>query len=288
MHDLVIVVVDGFFLGLIYGLFALGLVVVYQGSRVINFAHGEIGMAGTFAFVELRGTHHLPLAVALLGGIALSVTIALITGVFVVRPLRDQPRVNSLVATFAVGALLLVIALRRYGLHPKYTQPIIHGKAVNIGGIAIQPIQVLMLGAVLVVVVSLTMLGKHSPFGLRLRATAMDPSAAGQVGVNVARTSMATWALAGAIAALCGILIASQVALTVGFMDPLLLYGLAAALIGGLTNPVGAFGAGISLGILEGLLNYTAKTPGLVEVSLAAVIVVVLLVRPSGLVRAAY
>jgi branched-chain amino acid transport system permease protein len=116
----------------------------------------------------------------------------------------------------------------------------------------------------------------------------MDPTAAGQVGVNVDRTSMATWALAGAIAALCGILISSQVALTVGFMDPLLLDGLAAALIGGLTNPVGAFGTGIGLGILEGLLNYYAKTPGLVEVSLAGLIVVVLLARPSGLVRAAY
>lgn len=287
MHTLLIVVIDGFFTGLVYGLFALGLVVVYQGSRVINFAHGEIGMIGTFAFVELW-QNHLGLGLALVGGVGLSAGAAALTDYLVVRPLREQPRINSLVATFAVGALLAVVAVRRYGFHPKYTEPIMTGRGPRIGGLTILPIQLVMLAAVLSLVIGLIMLSRYTSFGLRLRATALDATAAGQVGINVAATSMATWAMAGGMAAICGILISSQVALTVGFMDPLLLEGLVAALIGGLTNPTSVFAVAVGLGIAEGLINYAFDVPGLVQVLLALGVIVLLLVRPAGLVKAEY
>jgi branched-chain amino acid transport system permease protein len=288
MHDLLVVVINGFFFGLVYGLFAVGLAVVYRGSRVLNFAHGEIGMIGTFAFDELWQTHGVPVLIALAIGIGLSAMIGAATDVLVIRPLREQPRINSLVATIALSALLLFYAGRRWGLRPRYTVPIVRGRGVNVGGITILPIQLLMLACAVLLVTGLILLYRYTSLGLRLRATAQDPFAAGQVGVNVATTSMITWAMGGAIAALCGILIASQVAFTVAFMTPLLVRGLTAALIGGLTNPTGAFVVGVVLGVGEGLLHYFTTQRGVVEVVLAGVILGLLLLRPAGLVRAEY
>ena len=99
-------------------------------------------------------------------------------------------------------------------------------------------------------------LQRFTSFGLRLRATALDPMAAGLVGVNTNTTSMATWALAGGLAGLSGILIAPSVAFSVFFMTSLLLRSVAAALVGGLTSISGAVIAGICLGVAEGVIGY--------------------------------
>src|SRR4029453_4468011 len=106
------------------------------------------------------------------------------------------------------------------------------------------------------VLAALWVLYTFTSFGLRLRATALDPMAAGLVGVNPNTTSVVTWALAGGLAGLSGILIAPTVAFSVFFMTSLLLRSVAAALVGGLTSIGGAFAAGIILGVAEGVIGY--------------------------------
>jgi len=139
-----------------------------------------------------------------------------------------------------------------------------------------------------VLLAGLGALYRFGSFGLRLRATALDPFAAGMVGVNTELTSVATWALAGGLAGLSGILIAPAVSFSVFFMSTLLLRSVAAALVGGLTSVSGAFAAGIALGVAEGVIGYVSPVKGIVEVGLAGFVIVLLLVRPSGLVRSAY
>jgi branched-chain amino acid transport system permease protein len=286
MNEARVVVVNGALFGVIYGLFAIGLVIVYRGSRVINFAHGEIGMVGAFLFDELWRDRGVALGLALVAGIGFSAVVAGMTDRYFISPLRSQPKVNSLVVTIALSGLLLFAAGRRWGLRSRYTKPIIAGHSVNVLGVAVQPIQVLMLAASLMIVLLLVLLYEYTPFGLEMRAVALDPFAAGQVGVNVTRVSTMTWAMAGAIAATCGILISSQVAFNVGFMTPLLLRALTAAFIGGLTRPLKVFGAGVGLGVVEGLIRLWWPARGVIEVILAGLILVMLLTGPARLVQA--
>jgi branched-subunit amino acid ABC-type transport system permease component len=288
LHNLLIVSINGAFFGTIYGLFAVGLVVIYRGSRVINFANGEIGMIGAFLFVELWRTDHMVLLLAFVIGILASAAIGAGTHLVIIRPLEGKPRINAVVATLALDALLLFYAGRRWGLRPVYTVPVVRGAGFKLAGLHILPIQLLMLGASLAIIAILMAINRYSDLGLRLRATAVDPFMAGQLGVNVTQTSMLTWAMGGAIAALCAILLSSQVAFTVSYMTPILIRGLTAALLGGLTNPAGAFGFGLALGVLEGIIAYETSVPGVVEVVLAVFILVFLLARPKGLVGAEY
>jgi branched-chain amino acid transport system permease protein len=282
------VIVNGVFTGLVYGLLAVGLVVVYRGSRIINFAYGETGMLGAFVFSELWVSHHMPLLVAVLVGVAVSAAIGAATEVVLVRPLRGQPSLNAMVGTLAVAALILAFASRRWGLNPRFLPPLVHGDGLQIGSVTISPTQLLILVVSVVLLVGLWALYRFGSFGLRLRATALDPMAAGLVGVNTELTSVATWALAGGLAGVSAILVAPSVAFSVFFMSTLLLRSVAAALVGGLTSISGAFTAGIVLGVAEGVIGYVSPVRGIVEVVLAGFVIVLLLVRPSGLVRSAY
>jgi branched-subunit amino acid ABC-type transport system permease component len=282
------VAVNGVFVGLVYGLLAVGLVVVYRGSRIINFAYGETGMLGAFVFSELGTSAHLGVIPAAILGIAVSAALGVATEVVLVRPLRGRPPLAAMVGTLAVAALLLSYASRRYGVYPHFLPPLVRGDGVRIAGVALQRSQLTIAAVVGVVLVALHLVMARTSFGLRLRATAIDPMAAGLVGVDTDRTSIATWALAGALAGLSGILIAPSVAFSVFFMTSLLLRSLAAALVGGLTSISGAVIAGVVLGVGEALIGYLTPVNGIVEVALAAFVITLLLARPQGLVRSAY
>lgn len=289
------VIVSGLFVGLIYALFGVGLVISYRGSRIINFAHAETGMLGAFFYSEFRfgaegaafGTDR-GLWLALPLGIAIAAALGALTEVLVVRPLRHAPRIRPLVGTFAVGTLFFVYAVRRWGLDPHPSGALVHGDGIRFAGLTIVPGQMLILVVSVVVMVGLWAIYRYTAFGLRLRATAIDPGAAGLVGVDINRTSMATWALAGAVGGLSAILIAPLVSFNTAFMTTLAVRGLAAALLGGLSNIGGTFGAGIVIGVAEALLAYQSPVTGVTDVALSALLLVVLILRPTGLLRSAY
>ena len=109
------VIVNGAFTGLVYGLLAVGLVVVYRGTRIINFAYGETGMIGAFVFSQLWVDHHLALLVAVIAGVLTSAAVGAATEVVLVRPLRGQPPLTAMVGTLAVASLMLTFASRRVG-----------------------------------------------------------------------------------------------------------------------------------------------------------------------------
>src|SRR5438132_3912920 len=154
------VIVNGLFVGLVYGLLAVGLVVVYRGSRIINFAYGETGMLGAFVFSELWVSHHVPLLVAVIVGVAVSAAIGAATEVVLIRPLRGQPPLNAMVGTLAVAALLLTFASRRYGVYPRFLPPLVGGDGIPIGGITIHPAQLVILAVTITVLAALGALYK--------------------------------------------------------------------------------------------------------------------------------
>jgi branched-chain amino acid transport system permease protein len=292
------VVVSGFFVGLVYGLLTIGLVIVYRGARVINFAHGETGMVAAMVFADLRfGSGASPFQTSvtdrgvilpLLISVAIAAALGAATELLVARPLRAAPRVQVLVGTLAVGSLLYAFAADKWGTDARYNAPIVAGAGVRFGGIRVSPGQLLILVTVVIVLSGLGAMYRFTALGLRMRATALDPYAAGLVGVNVNANSMATWALAGALAGLSAILIAPLAALHIGFMVPLAVPALAATLVGGLTNLSGAFAAAVLIGVAQAVIAYKSPISGITDLVVACAVLAVLVVRPSGLFRSAY
>lgn len=288
------VVLNGVFVGLVYGLLAVGLVVVYRVSRIVNFAYGETGMLAAFVFFAIRLdatptglTDHgiiVALPVATLLGAAIGAAMEWV----IARPLRKNPVVNGMVGTIAASLLFITIGIDVWGPDVRPTLPLIEGRGIEMMGLAISPQQLLIGACTVTILVGLSVMYRYTSFGLRLRATATDPYAAALSGINTNATAMGTWALAGALSAISAILIAPLVAMNVLFMTLLALRSFAAALVGGLTSLVGAFVAGVSLGVFEGVVAFKSPVSGLTDLLLAVALLLLLFLRPGGIVRAAY
>lgn len=287
------VVLNGIFVGLVYGLLGVGLVAIYRSSRIVNFAYGETGMLAAFVFYDLRlGFDRVGpdrgIVLPLLAAIAIGAVIGAAMEWLIARPIRDNPTLNGMVATIATSLLLLTFAIRRWGIEARPTVPLVEGDGVRLLGLQVSPSQLLIAGVTIGALLLLGAVYRFTSFGLRLRVTALDPYAAALSGVNTNRTAMASWAAAGALAAVSAILIAPLVAMNVLFMTVLVLRAFAAALVGGLTSIAGAFLAGILLGVGEGVIAYKSPVSGITEVVIAAGILLLVVARPGGLVRADY
>lgn len=290
------VLISGVIVGLVYGLLAVGLVLTYQVSRIVNFAYGEVGMIAAFVYLDLRLGKNAS-ALAQDQGLIVSVPVALLIGaalgalmeLLIARPLRKDPTLRGMVATIAVSLLIISFAVERYdGSSVRQTKPLIEGDGLSVSGLVISPSQMLIVVVSAVVLAALTAVYRFTSIGLRLRATAMDPYGASLSGVNINATAMTVWAIAGALSALSAVLITPLFATSVLFMTLLALRSFAAALLGGLTSMVGAVLGGIALGVLESVIAYTSPIGGITDAAIAVLIVTLVFVRPGGLVRAAY
>ncbi len=267
--------------GLIIALIAIGIVLVYRSSRVINFAVGDIGVPATALLAIMVGLHHWPywlcfVAVLLVG--ALSGTVVELA---VIRRLFRAPRVIVLVATIGVAELAQAVtrALPNYHtgqLITTFPTPI-HGQWHLGGGVTITGAQVLALVAVPVTTIALWWLLGHTRFGEAVRASVANPDLARLTGISPKLVSTAVWTISGFLSALAVILIAtdSTSADLVSIGPDTLLRGLVAALIAGMMSfPIAAL-ASVGIGILDQVLtfNFTNQT-GLVQFVLFVAVVV--------------
>jgi branched-chain amino acid transport system permease protein len=280
-------IVIGIANGGIYGLLALGIVLVYKGSRVLNFAQGEMGALGLYITWYLVDHAHQPWIVGAIAGI---VAVALLGGIFervVVRPMIDAPRLGVTVATIALLLFITGLELKIWGTSPRILDGPIAGRGPQLFGFFVSPTRMLSLGALLAIGLALAVFLRRTDFGLGVLAASQDASATRLMGVPLARVSSFTWVAAGALGALAALLIEPSVGVFApGVMTTLFLRGLAAALLGGLTSLPGAFAGGIAIGVIESVVGYkTAEStfPGITSVAFMLVIIGVLLFRPQGI-----
>jgi ABC-type branched-subunit amino acid transport system ATPase component/branched-subunit amino acid ABC-type transport system permease component len=279
------VVILGVIIGTVYGLLAVGLVLIYRSNRVINFAHGEIGAFGSAVFSLLAVNHGVPYYLALPVGLATGAGTGMIAEVAVIRRLRKAPRLMSVVATLGVGQLLVVLALvvngqaqagRLYPEPPGFPE-------FDIGALRVTQAYSGMLLAAPLVVGGLALFLRFSRFGLAIRASAANPEAARLASIPAARMSSLSWGIAGAVSALTAILIAPTRGFIAGasFGPELLLRALAGAVVARMFSLPRAMLAGIAIGVIEQALLWNYPRSGLEEVVLFVVIVVALVVQPQ-------
>jgi branched-chain amino acid transport system permease protein len=281
------VLVLGVIAGGIYALFAVATVLVYRGSRVLNFAQGEVGTVSLFVAAWLTVDNDLPWIVGAVAAIALSVAIGVVFERFVVRRMGDAPRVSVAVAT--VGLLLFVLSSEavRVGASPKSLDGPLTGNGTQIAGVVVTPTQLLSLVIAATVGIALAVLLRRTDFGLGVLAAAQDTAAARLVGVPVNRVSAFVWGTGAGLTTLGCLFIAPTLgAFAPGAFSRLFLFGLAAAIVGGLTSLPGAFVGGVIVGVVEAGAGHVfddVSLPGVKTLAVFVLLLVTLLVRPNGL-----
>jgi ABC-type branched-subunit amino acid transport system ATPase component/ABC-type branched-subunit amino acid transport system permease subunit len=273
--------------GLIIALIAMGIVLVYRSSRVINFAVGDMGVPAAALLGLMAGKHHWPYWPALVTALLVGTLSGTIVELAVIRRLFKAPRVIVLVATIGVAELAQAVArsipdYRTGTLQTVYPEPI-KGQWHPGAGVTVSGAQVLALILVPAITLGLWWLLGHTKFGEAVRASVANPDLARLTGINPKYVSTAVWTIAGFLSATAVVLIATDSTsadlVTIG--PPTLLRGLAAALIGRMVSFPRAVIAAVAIGVLDQLLffNFTNDS-GLTEFILF-IIVVLLVARVS-------
>lgn len=285
MDILLQTIVNGLAQGCVYALVALGFVLIYKATGVINLAQGDLMMAGAYLYLALTafGELRAPLA------FALAILLAALLGAMIertlMRRLADEPEFIVLMATAGL-AVVLRSAVGMSFSHETYRVPsLIEEHLYRLGGVTVAGEQVLTISVTVALSGLLFAFFRLTRFGIAMRAVADNRYAAHLMGVDVARMFTLTWAMAAAVAATGGILLANLSYLHTN-MGVVGLRALPAAVLGGMTSVPGALVGGLIIGLVENLSGVYLDRylgGGLKEVLAFAVLLVVLLLRPTGL-----
>ena len=288
--------VNGITTGALYALVALGFSMVYGVLKLLNFAHGDLYMIGAyigfFVIQWFGGPTALTIPVPLLLVIMFVLAAGLVGGLgvaierFAYRPLRDAPRIAPLITAIGISFFLENSALLLFGAQPRiYNTPefISFNSGIQIGSVTIDSVQILVLVLGLVLTVGLQQTVNRTKLGRQMRAVAADREAAEMLGINVNFTIAATFFLGSALAGIAGVmagLLFNQVTATIGFIVGLKAF--TASVVGGIGSLPGAVLGGLLIGVAESFITgYISST--YTNLLVFALLIVVMLVRPSGL-----
>jgi branched-chain amino acid transport system permease protein len=277
-------VASGLATGGIYASLALALVMIYQATDVVNFAQGEMAMFSTYlAWSMLQAG--VPYWVAFLLTVILAFTGGITIQRVVIRPVENKPILTIVIVTLG----LLVICNSVAGWIWTYVQKPFPSpfpaKPLRVGTIVFGAHDLGEIAVTLVVLLLLYGFFRFTPLGLAMRAAAQNPVSSRLVGIRVSWMLALGWGLAAAFGAVAGLMVAPILTLEPNMMGGIQIYAFAAATLGGFTSPVGAVVGGFIVGVVENLVGTYVKFIG-TELKLTvalAMIIVVLLVKPSGL-----
>ena len=276
-------VLAGIATGAIYACMALAVVMIYQAIDHLNFAQGEMAMFSTFVAWQLM-QWGLPYWVAFV----LTLVFSFIGGVVIERllfkPLAKAPVLTHVAGFIALFAIINSVAGLLWDFTIKQF-PSPFGSSPFLGSQLISTHQAGMIGVTLVLLILLFVFFRYTRVGLAMRAAASMPESARLVGINTGWMIALGWGMAAAIGSIAGMLIAPVVFLEPNMMGGVLIYGFAAAVVGGLSSPLGAVVGGFLVGIFENLAGtYIPGVGNALKLPIAlALIISVLVVKPAGL-----
>jgi branched-chain amino acid transport system permease protein len=290
-------IINGLVLGSMYALVALGYTMVYGIIGLINFAHGEVLMVGALVSWTVIGILQpllppwLVLIIALIIACALAAALNYSIEKVAYRPLRNSPRLAPLITAIGMSILLQTIAMIIWKPNFKAYPTLLPSTPISIGGASITPTQIMILVVTAITLAALMWLVHGTKLGRAMRATAENPRVAALMGVQPDRVISATFIIGAVLAAIAGVMWASNygtVQHSMGFLPGLKAF--TAAVFGGIGNLAGAVVGGVLLGLIESIgAGYIGDlTGGLLgshyaDIFAFIVLIVVLTLRPSGL-----
>ena len=273
--------INGITQGSLYALVALGYTMVYGIIRLVNFAHGEFLMIGSFfGFFALQ--FHLPMPIAIIIAMAGAGIAAVITERIIYRPIRSAGRIPALITAIGASMFFQYTGQIIFGASPRSIPPVITEKIYNFGELNISNIQLLILVVTAFILLFLWWLTHFTKIGKAMRATSYNINAAELMGINTNRIISFTFFLGAALAGLAGMLLGYLTPLEPMMGTTLGLKAFVAAVVGGIGVIPGAALGGLLLGIAENLVAGLYKSSYRDGVSFL-ILILVLLIKPSGL-----
>jgi branched-chain amino acid transport system permease protein len=275
-------VLSGLGQGAIFALVALGIVVIYNATQIVNFAHGAMGTAAAYVAWFCADRLGMPTLAAAATALVLAFAFGIVLELLVVRRIRMATTLTQMIVTVGLAMLLVGAVGLAAGFDPKALNELVPLPSVSLGALIVRPRDAIDLALLVALVAAFLVVYRRSTIGLGMRAIASDAFAARLVGVPLDRVLAVAWGFGVALAAAAAVLAAPSATLTPTMMDTVAVYGFIAAVVGGFGTVTGAIAGGLTVGVADELCKaYLAP-----ELSLSCVFVlllVVLWIRPSGL-----
>ncbi len=281
--DFMQLVVSGLANGSVYGLIALGFVLIYKATEAVNFAQGDLMMLGAFITIWLVNPEYVGMDFWLAIPIAISImaVFGYLLDLVLIRKLFGQPQIAVVILTIALGFILRFGVGAIWKHEPQLLETPFAGREARFGNVVLGLEEVAVIIVTILLTLSLFLFFRKAKLGRAMQAASQNQLAAYYVGIPVKRVQSLVWALAGAVAAVAGILFASK-----GAVDPstglLGIKAFAAAVIGGFGSLPGALVGGLIIGLIEPFAAY-ALPSGYSQIAPYAVMLLVLIFRPAGI-----
>ncbi len=277
------IVISGMAQGCIYGLIALGLVLIYKTTETVSFAQGELMMLGAFSGFALMTLAGWPFWLAMLATIVVLAVFGFGLERIVIRPILGQPAFSLVMLTIGIGyaARGLVTMIPGIGTET-HTLPVPYkDQTWNVGGLVLNVEQMVVIAATALLSALLYAMFRYSKIGIAMQASSQNQLAAYYMGIPVKRLNGLVWGLAAAVAAIAGVLLApiTFVYANMGFIG---LKAMPAAVVGGFGSLPGALVGGLVIGVVESLSGFYLPE-GFKDVAPYVVVLIMLVVRPNGL-----
>jgi len=274
-------IISGLAVGCVYGLIALGFVLIFKATEVINFAQGEMIMIGAFIAYSLITFFNVPFVLAFLLTPIICGGIGIVLERVLIRPLVGEPVVSIIMVTIGLAITLRAFAGMIWSYDTLDFPHVFSEEAIKISGIVISPVDIWVILVSLGLVILLFLFFKFTTLGISLQASAQNPLASLLMGISVKRVYSMTWAISAMVGAVAGIIISPITFLSanMGFIG---LKAFPAAVIGGFNSIPGAIVGGVIIGISENLAGIYLPL-WFKDIFAYVVMMAVLMIRPEGI-----
>ncbi len=278
--------INGLVVGSIYSLVALGFVIIYKATKVVNFAQGEMVMVGAYICFSLTVQFQIPFLLAFLMTLGFSVLLGLAIERMVLRPLIGEPIISVIMVTVGLSTVLKSLVQLFWGTQIQVYPQVLPQTPIFIVGLPVAPVYIaaFILAALLFVIFSLFF--KYARLGIAMRATAFDQCAAASMGIGIKNIFALSWCIASVVSSIGGVILGNINGIN-SQLGHLGLKVFPAVILGGLDSLLGAALGGLIIGVLENVCDGLAKQfldlNGFKEVAAFVFLVVILMIRPYGL-----
>jgi len=275
-------IIGGLSAGSLYGLAALGLTAVFKTTGLVNFAQGDMAMVSTFVAFTLLTSVKIPYGYAFVLAVLFASLFGMVLERGLVRPQLTKPHVSQIMVTLGLSMILNGLAGLIWGFEPQPFKAPLGGEPIRFAGLAVSKDSLLIFAVAASLMLAMYLFFTYTRAGIALRATAQNMNAARLMGIPIGMVFSLSWAVAGMLSAVAGILVAPNTTLDPNFMAEVAVKAFAGGILGGFASLPGAVFGGLFLGVLENLVAAYISTE-IKGVFAFSLILLVLVIRPYGL-----
>ena len=282
---LVQLLVNGFIIGLLYGVVAMSFVLIYKSSQVVNFAQGEFLLVGAWACWWLLAKFSMPFYMAFLLTLLFMMLFGILVQIIILKPLIGEPIISIIMVTIGLSIFFQAIMNWMFGVFTEPFPQIFSSESLNIFGLNVQTAYLMSGFISIFIMLSFALFFKKSKLGLAMRATAFDQQAAQSLGVSIKQVFAAAWAISAMVSAVAGVVfgIVNGISSGIAFMG---IKVFPAVILGGLDSVLGAILGGLVIGLLEHLAHYIdvqfLNIGNLIRIAPFYALIIILMIKPYG------